>query len=79
LKVLFTINLENRSAPDADVLQAFVSDAVRSFATRTSSKADVERVHLFADEFDPLAEYFGGRKGTLHRRYANYARPGKPS
>lgn len=75
MKVLFTVNLENRRAPDADLLQAFVSDAVQSFATRTSSKADVERVRLLADEFDPLAEYYAIRKG----RHANSARPGKPS
>jgi hypothetical protein len=79
LKVLFTVNLENRSAADADLLQSFVSDAVRSFATRTSSKADVERVRLFANEFDPLAEYYTSRSGSLQRRDANYARPGKPS
>ena len=76
LKVLFTVNLENRHAPDADLLQAFVSDAVRSFATRTSSKADVERVRLCADEFDPLSVFDKKQQGRLLRHFDTC--PGKP-
>ena len=75
MKVLFTINLENRSGRDADLLQAFVSDAVRSFAMRASSKTDVERVRLFADEFDPLAEFHAIRKRSSRRGFGHYTRP----
>ena len=77
MKVLFTINLENRRAPDADLLQAFVPDAVRSFATRTSSKADVERVRLCADEFDPLSVFDKKQQGRPHHHFDTCA--GKPS
>ena len=34
---------------------------------------------LFADEFDPLEEYYASRKGALHRLFANHTRPGKLS
>jgi hypothetical protein len=74
MKLLFTIGLGNRHAPDADLLQACVSDAVRSFATRTGADADVQRVRLFADEFDPLDRY--DKKGKPHR---HVTAPGKLS
>jgi hypothetical protein len=79
MKILFTVNLENRHAPDADLLQAFVSDAVRSFATRINARADIERVRLFADEFNPLDYPDDTHKGRTHRRLGNYARPGRHS
>jgi hypothetical protein len=81
MKIMFTIDLENRRAPDADLLQAFIVDAVKRFTHHTQARADVERVRLFADEFDPLQDYREvERKGRVHRRFGgNYARPGKPS
>jgi hypothetical protein len=80
MKVVFTIGLENGRALDADLLQAFVSDAVQSFATRTSARAGVERVRLYADEFDPLNEYPDNtHKARTHRRIGNYTRPGRSS
>jgi hypothetical protein len=66
MKLLFTVGLSNRHAPEADLLQAFVSDAVRSFATRTGADAELQQVRLFADELDPLERY--EKKGNQHPR-----------
>jgi hypothetical protein len=78
MKLLFTIGLDNRHSSDADLLQSFVADAVRNFAKCTNSRADVERVRMCADDFDPFESFRNDRHGRT-RFAGTYARQGKPS
>jgi len=52
MKVIFTVDLTNRHVQDADLLEAYIRDAVANFNVHTLAGANVDSVHLLSDRLD---------------------------
>jgi hypothetical protein len=52
MKVLFTVELNNRHVQEVDLLEAYIRDALANFNTHTLAAAKVSSVHLSSDGFD---------------------------
>ena len=65
MKVLYTLELDNRHRQECELLTAMVRDTVVDFNRRTRAEANVKHVRLVSDEFDELPRT-GGRNVTRY-------------
>ena len=52
MKVIFTVELTKRQVQDADLLEAYIRDAVANFNIHTRTGAGVGSVHILSDAFE---------------------------
>jgi hypothetical protein len=52
MKVIFTVELTKRHVQDADLLEAYIRDAVTNFNIHTRTGASVGSVHILSDAFE---------------------------
>jgi len=54
MRIVFTVELDNRHRQDVEILAACVKDAVVDFNVRTRAEADMKTVRLFSDDAEVL-------------------------
>jgi hypothetical protein len=64
MKIVFTVELDNRHQHEADLLQAVIKDSVVDFNRRTRAEANMMPPRMFGDDADVLV----GRRVPLVRR-----------
>ena len=56
MRMVFSVDLDNRHQQDKDLLEACVRDAVLAFNLRAHAEANLKNVRVFSEEADV---YFG--------------------
>jgi hypothetical protein len=64
MKIVYTVELDNRHAQDAYLLEACIKDAVVNFNVRTRAEAHVRPPRLFSDDFDDRHLYLEQRHSS---------------
>jgi hypothetical protein len=69
MKMVFSVELDNRHSQDSALLEACMKDALEDFNRRTRAKANMKLVRLLSDEFDVMSLTFDEQRRTTPQHH----------
>jgi len=69
MKMVFSVELDNRHSQDSALLEACMKDALIDFNRRTRAKANMKLVRLLSDEFDVMSLTFEEQRRTTPQHH----------
>jgi hypothetical protein len=71
MRMVFSVELDNRHSQDSALLEACMKDALVDFNQRTRAKANMKLVRLLSDDFDVMSLSFEDRRTSPHHHFRN--------
>lgn len=71
MKMVFSVELDNRHSQDSALLEACMKDALVDFNRRTRAKANMKLVRLLSDNFDVMSLSFEDSRTAPHHHFRN--------